>query len=150
MTQFKKHFTVREAQELLPGVQALLRRIHNLLSQPILIEMEEMRPVRPASERARSMVIEGPAAPDLPIDQLPLPRTVEGRHEEADKILRSMVERGILIQDVRRGLIDFPHMLYGEREVLLCYELADGDEIGWYHDLHAGFSGRQPIPLDAE
>lgn len=151
MPQFEKHFTLEEARALLPAVRDLLQRVHRLLCEPILIEMdlEEMRPVHPMAERALSFSHEGPTAPDLALSQYLLPQTVEGRQDQANQILISLVDKGIVVQDVRRGLIDFPHLLHGKREVLLCYELADGERLGWYHDLHAGFVGRQPIPEDA-
>ncbi|MHC5004144.1 MAG: DUF2203 domain-containing protein [Planctomycetota bacterium] len=44
-----------------------------------------------------------------------------------------------------RGLVDFPAKLDG-RIVLLCWR-SDEERIGFYHELHAGYAGRQPIPL---
>ena len=148
MSHFEKFFSIGEARELLPGVRALLLRVHRLLSEPVVIEMGggEMRPVSSSSERALSFFSEGPSAQRLSLGELPLPQSVEGRHGEANKILMSLVDKGIVIQDVRRGLVDFPHLLHGEQEVLLCYELADGGELNWYHDLSSGYAGRQPIP----
>lgn len=58
-------------------------------------------------------------------------------------MLQQMADDGILVQDLDRGLIDFPHWRNGE-EVLLCYELAE-DAIGYWHDLERGFGGRQPL-----
>lgn len=52
-----------------------------------------------------------------------------------------------MIQDVSRGLIDFPAIIGGD-EVFLCYELTDGDSITTYHHLDAGYAGRQPLPDD--
>ena len=51
---------------------------------------------------------------------------------------------GIEIKDYTRGLIDFPSMR-GERIILLCWQLGEGDEIGWWHETDAGFAGRQPL-----
>jgi hypothetical protein len=49
----------------------------------------------------------------------------------------------VVLRDLDRGLIDFPALRDG-REVYLCLE--DGeDEIGFWHDLEAGFGGREPI-----
>jgi len=28
---------------------------------------------------------------------------------------------------------------------LLCWQLGEGDSIEWWHDMEAGFAGRQPI-----
>jgi hypothetical protein len=31
------------------------------------------------------------------------------------------------------------------RVVLLCWQLGEGDQIGWWHEQEAGFAGRQPL-----
>ena len=51
---------------------------------------------------------------------------------------------GVQLKDYERGLIDFPTMRDG-RVVLLCWQLGEGDTIEWWHDLEAGFAGRQPL-----
>jgi hypothetical protein len=49
----------------------------------------------------------------------------------------------VVLRDLDRGLVDFP-ALREDREVYLCLE--DGeDEIGYWHDLEAGFGGREPL-----
>ena len=52
-------------------------------------------------------------------------------------------EMDIVLRDLERGLFDFPTLRDG-REVYLCLE--DGeDEIGYWHDIEAGYGGRQPL-----
>jgi hypothetical protein len=51
---------------------------------------------------------------------------------------------GVQLKDYERGLIDFPAMRDG-RLVLLCWQLGEGDRIEWWHDVDAGFAGRQPL-----
>lgn len=68
----------------------------------------------------------------------------EKRHEAAYRLLNALQTQGIIIQDVERGLIDFPTIRDG-REVFLCYELNDGSSIGYFHDIAAGYAGRQKI-----
>jgi hypothetical protein len=51
--------------------------------------------------------------------------------------------REIVLRDLDRGLIDFPAVRDGE-EVYLCW--IDGeDAIGFWHELDAGYGGRQPL-----
>ena len=45
------------------------------------------------------------------------------------------------------GLVDFPASLDG-RVVLLCWR-SDEEQIGFYHEVHAGYAGRQPLPTRA-
>ena len=54
-----------------------------------------------------------------------------------------LADRGILLRDPETGLIDFPAERDGLR-VLLCWRLGE-DQVAWYHDEQAGFSGRKPL-----
>ncbi|MEA2175530.1 MAG: hypothetical protein QOD00_3122 [Blastocatellia bacterium] len=51
---------------------------------------------------------------------------------------------GVQIKDYGRGLIDFPSLRDG-RVVLLCWQLGEGEQVEWWHDVDAGFAGRQPL-----
>ena len=51
---------------------------------------------------------------------------------------------GVQLKDYSRGLIDFPSLRDG-RVVLLCWQLGEGDSLQWWHDVEAGFAGRQPL-----
>jgi hypothetical protein len=52
-------------------------------------------------------------------------------------------EMDVVLRDLERGLFDFPALRHGD-EVYLCVE--DGeDEIGYWHDIEAGYGGRQPL-----
>ena len=59
------------------------------------------------------------------------------------RLLVEVQATGIVLRDLDRGLVDFPAVLDG-REVYLCWELGE-DEIAYWHDLDAGFGGRQPL-----
>ena len=50
---------------------------------------------------------------------------------------------GITLREIETGLIDFPALVSG-RQVCLCWRLGE-DAIEWWHELSAGFSGRQPL-----
>jgi hypothetical protein len=49
----------------------------------------------------------------------------------------------IVLRDLDRGLVDFP-ALRDEREVYLCWVEGE-DEIAFWHELEAGYAGRQPL-----
>ena len=51
---------------------------------------------------------------------------------------------GVQLKDYAHGLIDFPSMR-GGRVVLLCWKADEGDQLEWWHDVEAGFAGRQPL-----
>jgi len=52
-------------------------------------------------------------------------------------------ELGVLIKDLDSGLVDFPHERDG-RVVFLCW-LPEEDRITHWHELDAGYAGRQPL-----
>ena len=83
-------------------------------------------------------------------------------HEELVQIQKDM-DKDILrlkeyVQELRalgvepksgtEGLVDFPAMLAG-RKVYLCWKLGES-RVQFWHDLEAGFVGRQPLLPDAD
>jgi hypothetical protein len=57
--------------------------------------------------------------------------------------IAGLQDREIVLRDLDRGLVDFP-AIRGEREVYLCWVEGE-DEIAYWHDLDAGFAGRQEL-----
>jgi len=51
---------------------------------------------------------------------------------------------GVQLKDFERGLVDFPSLRDG-KVVLLCWQMGEGDELEWWHDVDAGFAGRTPL-----
>lgn len=71
-----------------------------------------------------------------------------GRHyigalQEISANLQAVHEMGVLVKDVDMGLCDFPYLLNG-RIVFLCWKLGES-EIHWWHEVHTGFTSRQPL-----
>jgi hypothetical protein len=74
---------------------------------------------------------------------------VPGRHvSEAFLRLRDATERlremEVVLRDLDRGLVDFPAVRDG-REVYLCWVEREEDEIAFWHDLDAGYAGRESL-----
>ena len=57
--------------------------------------------------------------------------------------LQEITDRGILVRDVGRGLVDFPSVRDG-REVHLCW-LRGEAQIDYWHETNTGFAGRQRL-----
>lgn len=51
--------------------------------------------------------------------------------------------RGCILKGLDPGLVDFPHLRDG-KEVYLCWQMGE-TEIRYWHDIEAGFDGRQPL-----
>jgi hypothetical protein len=60
-----------------------------------------------------------------------------------DAWVHRIQETGVLIKDINAGLLDFPALKDG-REVYLCWQYGEG-QIAFWHEVEAGFAGRQPI-----
>jgi hypothetical protein len=63
--------------------------------------------------------------------------------EKLDALVHQILDTGVLIKDVNIGLLDFPALRNG-REVYLCWQHGEED-IAYWHEVDAGFAGRQPI-----
>jgi hypothetical protein len=123
-----KLFTLAEANELLPDVSASLKRIQKLYAR-IDTFREAARLAAVASEFGGGM--HGGAD------------YVQALYE-IGKITTELHELGVQLKDYSRGLIDFPCLRDG-RIVLLCWQLGEEEKIEWWHELEAGFAGRQPL-----
>ena len=80
------------------------------------------------------------------------PRELQDLQERLDEEVAGIArcvarihEAGALVKDLDQGLVDFPAQREGV-DVLLCWRLGE-DEIGYWHGLEEGFSGRKPLPL---
>ena|SRR5689334_4054343 len=58
-------------------------------------------------------------------------------------LLQRVRDLGVVLKDVDRGLCDFPYMKNG-RVVYLCWQMGE-ETIGYWHDIEAGFAGREPL-----
>jgi hypothetical protein len=125
---FRKHFTVEEANALIPFLRQRFAQIHALVG-PFLQEWERLQHIfRVARDNGG-----GKEASDYIIFTSLIQR-----------FIMEIFEQGVLIRDLKRGLVDFPHLREG-REVFLCWELKDPDEVVFWHDLDAGYAGRRPL-----
>jgi len=124
-----KLFTVQEANALLPNVRVILAKIqraHRRLSQ----FREEAKKASEAAEQGGGGIDSGVAYAAALTDL-----TVQ---------LSELETLGVQLKDFERGLVDFPSLRDG-RVVLLCWQLGEGDEVEWWHDVDAGFAGRTPL-----
>ena len=124
-----KIFTVQEANALLPDVRTILAKIqraHRKLSK----YRNEAKKASEAAEQGGGGIVEGAAYASI-LTELTLQ-------------LGELEGLGVQLKDFERGLVDFPSLRDG-RIVLLCWQMGEGDELEWWHDVDAGFAGRTPL-----
>ncbi|MFN6963618.1 MAG: DUF2203 domain-containing protein [Pyrinomonadaceae bacterium] len=123
-----KLFTVSEANEMIPRLRPMLVRIGALY--------ERVGELRDRAAAAAAAASSGGG--------------MEGGSEyvktlyDLGRLMTELAETGVELKDHARGLIDFPSLRSG-RVVYLCWQLGEGDQIEWWHEVEAGFAGRQPL-----
>jgi len=60
-----------------------------------------------------------------------------------DDLLHHIQRTGVQVKDINTGLLDFP-ALHDGHEVYLCWQIGER-RIEYWHEIDAGFAGRQPI-----
>ena len=123
----ERHYTLDQATAAMPWVRERLERLraaHDLLGDKEAREaLSEASPGNGGGEPGH-VVSEGFLA--------------------LRSALIELQEMEIVLRDLERGLVDFPSMREG-REVYLCWVEQEEDEIAYWHDLDAGFAGRQRL-----
>ena len=120
-----KIFTIEEANGLLPSVRGIVSRIqtaHRAISK-----------YRKAAQKAAEAADRGGGISHGP---------AYAEHMFSLAAASTELEvLGVQLKDFERGLVDFPSLRDG-RVVLLCWQLGEGDQLEWWHDVDAGFAGR--------
>jgi hypothetical protein len=124
-----KLFTIEEANALLPSVREILKRIQRSRRRLATYRRQAKAAADGAEQGGGGM--EGGALYATFLNNF----TTEMAELEA---------LGVQLKDFERGLVDFPSLRDG-RVVLLCWQLGEGDELEWWHDMEAGFGGRTPL-----
>ena len=124
-----KVFTIQEANALLPSVREVVGKIQRVHRNLAKYRKEAEKAVEGA-ERGGGGIPDGVRYAQLLTKLTMLTAGLEGL--------------GVQIKDFERGLVDFPSLRDG-RVVLLCWQMGEGDELEWWHDVDAGFAGRTPL-----
>lgn len=128
-----RYFTREEAEALLPQISVVLRDIQ------------------------REHATLGESAEELGVLELRARGNGHGLHERIAKLQREVIQHrqalralivelhrfGCELKDPETGLIDFPSLRDGH-EVYLCWRLGE-ERINYWHEIQAGFAGRQPL-----
>jgi hypothetical protein len=126
MTRF---FTIEEANEALNIIRPLMDEVQ-VIRQKILENQPEAWPAIEKSAGNGG----NRALSDLVQD-----------FEKLDALVHQIQDTGAQIKDINTGLLDFSALKNG-REVYLCWQHGE-DDIQYWHEIEAGFAGRQPIQL---
>src|SRR5437588_5454405 len=98
MSRFEKHFPLEEARSRLPDLRLRLERIHSLYS--------EMQELQADFQKVQAAIRANGNAPK--------DTGFEARAKELQELIFEIIDAGIEVKDIGRGLIDFPHIRDGE------------------------------------
>ena len=127
-------FTLDEANALLPWLEERFNRmvpIRDELAarQEDLLELLRLRRGNGSASKEEDIVV--------------AQRDADRLTQRLQRDLREIAGRGIIIQDLGRGLVDFPSNREG-REIYLCW-LRGEERVSHWHEIDAGFAGRQRL-----
>lgn len=124
-------------------VNALISRLEQIFEE-IAGLRERARPLQEAIEQLDRQVRSNGV--DHSAEQGALQRQLDALTTELTDLLGEIATLGGEVKDLDLGLVDFPHQRQG-RIVYLCWKRGE-DRVRFWHDLSAGFAGRQPLAED--
>ena len=128
-----KFFTLAEANRTLPLVKRVVQDIMTVYPEwKDLVARYELVAAQAKPEWGESQ------------EQLGLKNQIDTVAGKINSYLKELEQIGCEFKGFDEGLVDF-HGRLEEREILWCWRQGE-DRISHFHDLEAGFAGRQPIP----
>ena len=128
-----KYFTLPEANRTLPLVKRIVADITALYPEwRSLVSQYEVVAAQARPEWGESA------------EQVRLRSEIEVVAKRMQEFLHELEQIGCVFKGFDDGLVDF-HGKLNERDIFWCWKQGE-DEIRHWHDLEAGFAGRQPIP----
>jgi hypothetical protein len=122
-----KYFTLEQANQAVAQIRPLIAEILRIREQVLASQSEHWPAIERSAGNGGNAVLSG----------------VVRSFESLDRLVHRVREAGAILKDVNTGLLDFP-ALRGDQEVWLCWKY-DEPTIQYWHELDAGFQGRQPI-----
>jgi hypothetical protein len=127
-------FTIEQANAMLPLVRAITADLQTLARDvmdrrhrlTLIADGRQLKPGDPYSDELAEMKAE-----------------LERDAERLRGYIEELRELGVEPKGAMEGLVDFPSLMDG-RVVFLCWKL-DEPEVHYWHELEAGFGGRQPL-----
>ena len=127
-------FTLEEANSLVPWLEERFSAIAPLRAE--LVDLQEN--LLSLLRRRRS---NGHSSSEEEISEAE--NAVARRTRQLQDAVSEITQRGILVRDIGRGLVDFPSRRNGET-VYLCWQRGE-PAVDWWHPTDTGFAGRRPL-----
>jgi len=127
------HFTIENANKLLPSVIKKFKDIVSLKNEVVKIQSEmETNPRYMSSFK------------DYALKKQELNTAITNFY----KAIEDLESTGVMVKSIEEGLLDFPSLRFNE-EVWLCWKEGE-TEIKFWHGKDEGFTGRKPLSVSDE
>lgn len=123
----RRVFTVATANKALPLVGRVVQDVVSLY--------------REMAQTQQQLAVDSPE----PKRREQLENDVDRQEQEFERYVDELSSIGCELKDANIGLVDFIGRHEG-RDVFLCWRLGE-QQIDYWHEMHAGFSGRRPVAL---
>ena len=134
---YRKHFTIEQANAMLPLVRAITSDLANL-SRDVIERRDRL---------AHLLAGRNGQATDIYGEELSqIEEELEKDGCRLGEYIEELKKLGVEPKNPPEGLVDFPTLMDG-REAFLCWKL-DEPEVSFWHELDAGFAGRQSLTAD--
>jgi hypothetical protein len=135
--EFKRTFTVEQANATLPLVKAICQDLSSL-SNEVVERRERLSVLLAGRDENRD---------DLYRQELvQIEEELERDTRRIDGYVQELCDLGVEPKGGVEGLVDFPSTMDG-RVVFLCWKL-DEPELLYWHEIEEGFGGRQPLVVE--
>lgn len=122
----RKYFTLSEANRAIPYVARIMTDITDSYTRAVHIRQRMDEPITEADAAA-------------------MQNQYEQLMDRLNDLVDEVTQVGCELKDFEKGLLDFPARFQG-REIYLCWHLGEPSITHW-HEVDAGFSGRQDVAL---
>ena len=127
------HFTIEDANKVLPSVIKRFKDIVSLKNEVVKIQSEmETNPRYMSSFK------------DYALKKQELNTAITNFY----KAIEDLESTGVMVKSIEEGLLDFPSLRFNE-EVWLCWKEGE-TEIKFWHGKDEGFTGRKPLSVSDE
>jgi len=127
------HFTIEDANKVLPSVIKKFKDIVSLKNEVVKIQSEmETNPRYMSSFK------------DYALKKQELNTAIANFY----KAIEDLESTGVMVKSIEEGLLDFPSLRFNE-EIWLCWKEGE-TEIKFWHGKDEGFTGRKPLSVSDE
>ena len=124
------YFTIKSANEALPGVIAKFNNLKKQKNEIIKAE-QELQLIMSSTDSFEKYITQK--------------QKLNSEMTKFYQLIEELEATGVALKGLDQGLLDFPSKRFDE-DVWLCWK--DGEtEIKFWHDMNSGFNGRKPISV---